>query len=86
MSGIVDFNFPAFHAIAARLRNEGHEVVNPAEINTDTTMTWEQCLREDIKHLCDCEGIALMPGWEHSKGAQLELHVAHRLGLHVRLL
>lgn len=31
MSGIPYFNFPAFHAAAAKLRAEGHIVFNPAE-------------------------------------------------------
>ncbi len=29
--GYVEFNFPAFHAAAAKLRAEGHEVFSPAE-------------------------------------------------------
>ena len=85
MTGIESWNFPAFHSEAARLREMGHEVVSPAEVNPDTSMTWEQCLRTDIKALCDCEAIALMNGWEHSKGAHLELHIAHRIGLKVLL-
>lgn len=31
MRGVPDFNFPAFHAAAARLRAQGHEVFSPAE-------------------------------------------------------
>lgn len=31
MRGYPEFNFPAFHAAAARLRAEGHEVFSPAE-------------------------------------------------------
>lgn len=31
MRGIKDFNFPAFFETAAFLRNQGHEVFNPAE-------------------------------------------------------
>lgn len=85
MTGIPEYNFPAFHAEAARLRKIGHEVVSPAEVNPDTSMTWEQCLRADIKALCDCEAIALMPGWEGSKGAHIELHIAHRIGLSVHI-
>jgi hypothetical protein len=83
MSGIEEFNFPAFNATAAKLRAAGYEVVNPAEVNPDHTLSWETCLREDIKHLCDCDAIALMPGWTDSKGAHLELHIAHRIGLKV---
>lgn len=81
MSGIEDFNFPAFHAEAKRLRELGHEVINPAEVNAEHGLPWETYLRRDIKALCDCEGVALMPGWEVSKGAHLEVHVAHRLGM-----
>ncbi len=83
MSGLPDHNFPAFNRHAAELRAAGFEVVNPAELNPDTTMTWEECLRIDIRELCSCDAIALMPGWELSKGANLELHLAHRLGLEV---
>lgn len=83
MSGLPDHNFPAFHAEAAKLRAAGWDVVNPAELNPDTTMSWEECLRVVIRELCGCDAIALMPGWERSKGANLELHVAHRLGLEV---
>ena len=83
MTGLPDLNFPAFHSAARELRARGFEVVNPAEINPDATMGWEACMRVDIKALCDCDAIALMPGWERSKGAHLELHIAHRLALKV---
>lgn len=84
MSGIPDNNFPAFHHWAARLRSQGHTVVSPAEIPESDT--WENCLRADLRELCGCDTIALMPGWENSKGANLELHVAHRLGMAVMQL
>lgn len=86
MTGIHELNFPAFHRHAARLRAEGLEVINPAEINPDTQMAWSDCLRADIAHLVTCEGIALMPDWTFSKGATLEHHIAERLGLKVRKL
>ncbi len=81
MSGIPDNNIPAFHDYAASLRADGHQVVSPAEI--EESGTWEMCLRADVRELCTCDAIALMPGWESSKGANLELHIAHRLGMEV---
>lgn len=83
MSGLQDLNFPAFHAAAAELRARRYEVVNPAEINPDSLMSWAQCMRADIKALCDCDALALLPGWERSKGAHLELHLAHRLEMRI---
>lgn len=81
MTGIPENNFPAFHDAAEYLRALGYEVVSPAEIQE--AGSWELCLRADLRELCTCDSIALMPGWENSKGANLELHVAHRLGMEV---
>lgn len=33
MTGLPLLNFPAFHAAAAKLRAQGHEVINPAEMD-----------------------------------------------------
>ena len=43
-------------------------------------------MRADIKALCDCTHLVLLPGWENSNGAHLELHIAHRIGLKVQQL
>jgi hypothetical protein len=83
MTGIADANFPAFHAAAESLRASGHEAVNPAEIMPDKGLPWHAYMRADIKALCDCDALALLPGWQNSQGAHLELHVAHRLGLEI---
>jgi hypothetical protein len=85
MTGYSDFNFPAFHAEAARLRALGYEVVNPAEINADTTAAWADCLKADIAQLVTCDGIALLPGWERSRGASLEHHIAKTLGMRIHV-
>lgn len=83
MTGIADLNFPAFNLAATMLRTKGIEAVNPAEINPGSVMSWEQCMRADIKALCDCDTLAMLPGWERSRGAHLEVHIAHRLGMRV---
>lgn len=83
MTGLPDLNFPLFHAEAARLRQEGHQVINPAEINADPNMGWEACMRADIAQLVTCQAIALLPGWQDSRGATLEHHIATQLGMQV---
>lgn len=86
MTGHPDLNFPLFHAEAQRLRATGHVVINPAEINVDPAKGWEDCMRADIAELVTCETIAMLPGWQNSRGATLEHHIATALGLRVIVL
>lgn len=81
MTGIEAFNFPAFHAAAADLRALGLDVVSPAELCPDAGMPWAWYLRRDLAALLDCEAVAMLPGWQDSKGACLERHVAEALGM-----
>lgn len=81
MTGIQNFNFPAFNAAASKLRAMGYEVVNPVDINGDHSVPWTDCLRKDLKEMLNCDLLALLPGWQNSKGAHLEMHVAHRVGI-----
>jgi hypothetical protein len=82
MTGLPELNFPAFAAMTASLRADGHTVTNPAEINPDGG-SWHDCMRRDIAALMDCDTVATLPGWEHSKGARLEVLIAERLGMTV---
>ena len=82
MSGIEDFNFPAFNAAAERWRKAGWTIINPAEsFGGRTDLPREEYIREDIKNLLRAEGVALLPGWSASKGALLEVSIAIELGL-----
>ena len=83
MTGLPDLNFPAFNSKAEYFRARGCDVVNPAEVNPDHSMPWEECMRRDIAELVTCDVICLLPGWENSKGATLEHHIAERLGMAV---
>lgn len=83
MSNLPDLNFPAFHREAAHYRAQGLEVVNPAEINADPSAGWHECMRADIRELVMCDSIVMLPGWEKSKGASLEHHIAYTLGFTV---
>lgn len=86
MTGKPALNFPAFHAAAAQLRAVGLEVVNPAELDEQDAgkaMQWEDYMRRDIKALMDCTHVAVLPGWQESKGASVEVGLAHALGMPV---
>jgi hypothetical protein len=86
MTGIEDLNFPAFRRAALRLRTAGYYVVSPAELNPDPAMRWEDAMRADIPELCGCDVIALLPGWENSRGARIEKLIADALKLRVIVL
>lgn len=83
MRGHADLNFPAFHKAAATLRKAGHFVFNPAE-NSPTDADIRQCMAIDVAWICaQAEAIALIPGWENSRGAKAELALSEALGLDV---
>jgi hypothetical protein len=44
---------------------------------------WGCYLRGDLAALLDCDAILMLPGWESSHGARLELTVASAVGLRV---
>lgn len=84
MSGIKDYNYPAFMAKAAELRALGEEVINPAENDAaiGPNQPWDVYLRRDLILLAErCDKIVLLPGWQNSKGASLERYVGTKLGM-----
>jgi hypothetical protein len=85
MTGLPDFNYPAFHAMAAHLRAAGYEVFSPAENPFPPCGTWGGYMRMALAQLVQCECIALLPGWTESKGALIERKLAQVLGMKVML-
>lgn len=89
MSGYPEKNYPAFHAAAAALRAEGYEVISPAENQIpDTNLgEWQNAMCFDVGEcVCKVMGVAVLPGFEKSKGACLEVHTALALGKPVFLV
>lgn len=93
MTGYPEFNYPAFHSAAAKLRAMGFDVVSPAELNPidaglEVTEEYHAVLypsfiKRDIAALMECDHIVMLDGWEKSKGASLERHIADVLGIEV---
>ena len=89
-TGHPDYNFPAFHLAAARLRELGLTVLSPAEDDENDPLTppsheaaWphQAYMRRSLRMLLDCDAIFLLPGWDSCTGAQLERQVASACGL-----
>ena len=86
MSGVPDFNYPAFAAYTDRYRREGFTVVSPAELDGgDTSQPYETYMRRDIEAILDnqVERIYLMPGWGRSRGAKFERSLGEILNLSI---
>lgn len=82
MSGIKDCNYPLFNRYAERLRASGWEVVNPAEFGEGAH--YIDFLREDLRLMLDCHGVATLDNWWLSSGARNEVMVAGLLRMPVR--
>lgn len=92
MHGRPRFNFPAFMDAANRLRVAGYLVHNPAEADIirdgfnpdrDTPRPLSYYMPKNERAINDCDGVALLPGWETSDGTGLEICIAFRAGLPV---
>jgi hypothetical protein len=87
-----------FAAAASRLATAGHVPVNPFMVPPHAGCScpgavnaagagggheWSCYLRGDLAAMLDCDAILMLPGWESSHGARLELMVASAVGLWV---
>ena len=86
MTGYPDFNYPAFEAAREQLESLGYEVLSPTDTKEPPGTEyqgapWSWYLRRALEMVALADGIALLPGWENSKGAQLERYVGQQLGM-----
>lgn len=83
MTGIPEFNYPAFDAAQADLVAAGYEVESPAAAGQVHWWGWEEYMRRGLAELLRCQAVALLPGWEGSKGTLVEVGVAETLRMWV---
>ena len=90
MSGYPDYNYPAFRFADQHLRGLGYETLNPVDAEADPSRPeptpWEWYMRQALVMVLQADGIAVLTGWECSRGARLEVDVAHALRLPVKPL
>lgn len=83
MTGLPDLNKEEFIKAEATLRREGYEVVNPHTLPAPAHDKWEAYMKNDIKYLMDCDVVAVLKDWDDSRGARLEVQIAHALGIEI---
>ena len=85
MTGLPDFNYPAFFKAADELEAAGYETINPARAEGREGLSiWLDFMRASLRDIADCDGIATLDGWQDSRGARLEARLAWDLDLPCR--
>lgn len=79
--GIEDYQ-RIFARAADKLRAQGETVYNPAAANQEGRPL-KDIMAYLLPQLCECDTIALLPGWRRSGGAMVEWLLAKYLGLKV---
>jgi hypothetical protein len=85
------WNFQAFNDAEDMLTALGHEVISPARHDLaqgfdpsnpadQEGFQREKLLGWDIRQILECDGVAVLPGWRLSQGAQVEIAVAQATG------
>lgn len=91
MTGIPEFNFPAFFEAERNIKRVGWYAVNPAALDVAAgdggpgiePQPHEHYMRRDLPHLWRCSDIGVLPGWWQSRGARIEVATALAIGLSV---
>lgn len=93
MTGLPENNYPAFRDAASILAKAGYGVLNPVENEkkrTDNTRwvvgnraPWSWYMRRSLEQIAVADGMAVLPRWQNSKGATLEVDLALQLGMQV---
>lgn len=87
MTGLPEFNYPAFHAAENELRRAGYDPINPArDEGREHCVSWLDYMRASLLDIAVCDGIATLDGWASSSGAVVETTLVKGLGLPVRTL
>lgn len=81
MTGLAEFNRPAFMFTAARLTGRGHVALNPAVLPDGLTQA--QYMDICLAMLRCAHAIYLLDGWEKSAGARAEKALAEKLRLEI---
>ena len=70
-----------FEAASRTVWHHGFEPVNPVELVGNVDAPWREAMGICLQALLNCEGIFVQEDWRSSKGAQVEIMLAHAMDL-----
>lgn len=82
MTGLPDYNRPAFFTAEKYLKSQGAVVLNPA-YSPDGLPDHSSYMRIALAMVAEAQCVFLLPDWEQSKGVAMELELAKSMGIHV---
>lgn len=88
MTGYEEYNYPAFRYAVDRLQFYGYETLNPCD--NDKVLreaipipSWQDYMKASIAQVLQADGLAVLDDWALSRGARLEVDIAHALQIPV---
>lgn len=84
MSGLPEYNYPAFMAAAVMLAETHPDalIVNPAEnFERETGLPYPTYIRRSFEQVLSATHLYVLAGWENSQGARAEIAMAGLLDL-----
>lgn len=88
MTGLPNYNYDEFFRVEELLKELGYRVINPARIGVQDGWEWRDYMKAGLVQLLqeEVDFVVALDGYENSKGAKLEMHIAKELGVPIRLL
>lgn len=78
-----------FAAAEEKLKKEypDSKIINPMKLDhSQHNKSWEAYMKVCIIELCKCDMIAMLPNWQDSRGANMELEIATQLNFYTEFL
>lgn len=84
MTGLPMRNREAFNEAEDWLRISGYEPINPSSNGLADSAAYDEHMRANLRMLLTADAVAVLPGWERSRSAQIATRLASDLNMSVR--
>ena len=61
----------------------GYEPISPVELEHNHDKSWNSYMKEDLKHMLNCQAVFAQRNWRLSPGATIEINLALAVGINI---